>query len=371
MLLKTAEYLSVRNYEDLVAHAFPFFGRIGTTILMNILIFGALTSFVVIIGDVTLPLVQHLPLPAHSFWVQRPFVVSALVVLVVLPLSLLRRISFLEYSSFLAVGIIALFSCLITYLGIQAAVEHKIQWHTLKLFDARPEMLFSALPIISLAYTCQLTVFPIWKELYNPSLPRMNIVVVLMTLIAFTLYSVVGFFGYCLYPQVDGNVILLLPDTIFYDIIRAVFGVAILCHYPVVHFAFRNSIEVTFFSNYQFNWIRHLVTTVATVAASSVWAILVPKLDEVFDLTGSFAAFPICFILPSLVYLKVMFWDVGIQNAELDPLLRETHHRRGSSWSRLMSPTALLAILTLVVTTICCGISIYVSILELIPKHKH
>lgn len=50
MLMKSAEHVNVRNYEDLVAKAFPSFGRIGTTVFMNVLIFGALTGFVAIIG---------------------------------------------------------------------------------------------------------------------------------------------------------------------------------------------------------------------------------------------------------------------------------------------------------------------------------
>jgi amino acid permease len=276
----------------------------------------------------------------------------------------------------LAVAIIVIFSGITAYFGIFAIVHKEIAWNDLKYFDARPRELFLALPIISLAYTCQLTVFPIWKELSNPTLPRMNIVVMSMAAIAFTLYSVVGFFGYAQFPDgTPSNIIKAFVGNsnflrIFFDTIRGVFGLAIICHYPVVHFAFRNSIEVTFFSQYQFSWIRHFLITALTVAASTAWAIELPDLGRVFDLTGSFAAFPICFILPALVYLKLVYWNdlpPSINGSEMDPLFLETQYGKPTRTKRLVTPNAILAMVTLVVTAVCCVISIYVSIMEFFP----
>jgi len=270
-----------------------------------------------------------------------------------------------------------LFSGLTAYLGIHAIVHKEIDWKELKYFDFTPRELFMALPIISLAYTCQLTVFPIWKELYNPTLTRMNIVVMSMASIALTLYSLVGFFGYAQFPDATpSNIIVAFVGNtnamrIFFDSIRGVFGIAIICHYPVVHFAFRNSIEVTFFSKYQFSWIRHIIITAVTVAASTAWAIELPDLGRVFDLTGSFAAFPICFILPSLVYLKLVFWNdlpPSINGSEMDPLFLETQYGKPTRSKRLLTGPALLAMLTLLITFVCCVISIYVSIMEFFPK---
>lgn len=57
-----------------------------------------------------------------------------------------------------------------------------------------------------------------------------------------------------------------------------VFIVAILFHYPVVHYAFRNSLEETVFKTYPFSWIRHTLITIMVISGSLALAVL-PKLN--------------------------------------------------------------------------------------------
>lgn len=185
-----------------------------------------------------------------------------------------------------------IFEGLVAFLGVQEWFEQGLPFMEIKYIDFSTQSIFNALPIISLAYMCQMTVFPVWNELETPSFGRasplmcslscrsyqksstffyislipisgMNLVVIVMTLIAFTLYSIVGFFGYMIFDTLTGilqfqsahyrrhpivffastldltncltesDVIDNLPHEVFYDVVRAVFGVAILFHYPV------------------------------------------------------------------------------------------------------------------------------------------
>lgn len=85
----------MKSYEEMVDATFPGWGRYLATILIDVAIFGALTSFVVschlrpirsmftpqvIIGDVTMPLVERIHVPSETsywlgrFWLQRAVV---------------------------------------------------------------------------------------------------------------------------------------------------------------------------------------------------------------------------------------------------------------------------------------------------------
>lgn len=161
-----------------------------------------------------------------------------------------RDISLLESTSILAVFIIGSFVIIISVLGIRRWSMGVIQWSDIRFFNFAPKDLFAATPTVSLAYTCQTSVFPIWKELENPRKSRMNLVQIIATCIAFTLYAVAGVFGYILQPEdTPGNFLEGLPDKqIFYLVVKLVFAVAIMFHYPVVHYAFRNSHRDCYYS---------------------------------------------------------------------------------------------------------------------------
>lgn len=121
-----------------MAHlAAPSYGRILVVIFMDVLIFGALTGFLVpqpshpfrqfshllqvIIGDLIHPVIAHWDPQLRVWYTDTPYLVLGFTVVFVFPLSMLRNISKLEYTSFLAVAIIIVFTGILTY---QAYVTH-------------------------------------------------------------------------------------------------------------------------------------------------------------------------------------------------------------------------------------------------------
>lgn len=192
------ERVRAKSYEALVEAAFPRAGRVLTTILMDVLIFGVLAGFLDIIGHMAMPIVLQIT-PVQAWYTTRAFVIATLLLVAIFPLAMLRSIGKLEYSAYAAVAIILAFAVLLAVECMRAWLDGRLQWGRLKEFDAQPMNLFTALPVISLAYTCQINVFPIWADLAEPTVHRMNVVAVVMLIISFLSYALVGTAGYALY----------------------------------------------------------------------------------------------------------------------------------------------------------------------------
>lgn len=310
MLLVAGDRMKLKSYEEVVEAAFPKVGRILTTIFMNLLLFGALTGFMVIIADQVNDVVIFASGGHVAFYTDKNFLLALVAVFIIFPLSMLKNISKLEYSSFAAVAIIFFFTIIVIIVVSKRLAYNLVDWSQIKGFDLSAKGIFKATPIMSLAYTCQGSIFPIWLELSDRSLYRMNIVQICANIFSGILYCIVGFFGYLFFPtDTPSNILNGLPDEIFYIIVRSAFAVAIIFHYPVVHFGFRTSLEVTVFHKYDFSWIRHTIETALVVIASTGLAIVLPDLTKVFDLTGAVAAYPIAYMFPAICYVKILFYD--------------------------------------------------------------
>jgi len=362
LLLVAGDMANVRSYESLMETAFPKVGKILTTIFINVLIFGGLTGFLVIIADSYDGVMNYFMEGNRPWYTDKNYGMLIIAAAIVFPLSLVRNISKLEYSSLAAVVIIGGFTFIVIIIGCKQIIWDRVNWPLVTNVEYSAASIFAATPIVSLAYTCQMSIFPIWNELRNPTVNRMNIVQMTATIFSGILYCIMGFFGYIMSaPKTPGNIILFLPsDQVFFLIIRIAFGFAIVFHYPVVHFAFRNSLEVTLFSNYKFSYVRHVLETLLVMAASAILAIFLKDLSKVFDLTGSIAAYPIDFIFPAICYAKVAFYD---DNEEEETFFKRRYTGFWSKIKRLfvpeMIPVALMTLIALVSQIISLYVTIY------------
>jgi len=241
-------------------------------------------------------------------------------------------------------------------------MKKTIQWDSLHWGPVTAVGFFNALPVIAVAYTCQFNVFPIWSELEKPTLKRMGTVAMISMCLSSFLYITAGFFGYIVFPntsQTGGNVLVSLDSTTFNTVLRCFFVVAILFHYPVVHFSFREIIEKVIFARYEWNPVRHTLETIITICFTLGLAIKIPSLTDVFGLTGAVASFPICFILPMICYIRLVILS-EMENGErrLLPVSRESVLKK---WNYLVVPSFVAVLMVIIMC-----IAIVTSILQLI-----
>jgi len=352
------------TYEMMVEAALPGIGKTITAVFVLLLIFGALSAFLVIIAGILTGNNGIVPTVTHglkAWYTNRAVLIFIFTVVFIFPLSMLPNISKLEYSSFAAVAIIIFFTGTIIVIGVKglrdgtATPFKDLNWYPRNFDD-----FFNSLPVLALAFTCQMNVFPIRAELHNNTLKRMNIVNFASMVLSGLLYFLVGFFGYIIFPAATGNILESLPSDTFNTVLRCFFVVAILFHYPVVHFAFRSTLEEVLFAQYDKpNWIRHTIETVVVISLTLVWAIQFPNLQDVFSLTGAVASFPICFILPAFCYMKLVHFKFADEPVDCScgEIKKKLRH-------------LLLPGFVLIMGFVVMVIAVYTSVLQLIKDSK-
>jgi amino acid permease len=158
----------------------------------------------VIIADTVTPALRNIVDSTSGWYLSREFLLVMVTLLVVLPLSMLKSVHQLEKWSFLAVGIIFAFSIVVIGVTIHKFTHNTVgpdgdgNYHmsNVQLFRMNLQF-FEALPIISLAFTCQTMIFPIWQNLEKPApVQKMKTVVNRSLFLCGTLYTIVGVFAY-------------------------------------------------------------------------------------------------------------------------------------------------------------------------------
>lgn len=313
--------------------------------------FGVGVSYLIIIGDLMPGVVKgfgqgNVP----GFLIDRQFWITAFM-LIVIPLSYLRRIDSLKYTS-----IIALVS--ISYLVI-LVLAHFIKGDTMdERGDIRvlawngPVAALSVFPVIVFAYTCHQNMFSILNEIFDNSHFRTTAVVGASIGMACVLYILVGITGYLSYGNhVTGNIVSMYEPSASSTIGRLAIVILVMFSYPLqVHPCrasvdaviswrpIRNSIRRTASPSPSrssqhlsapllgppkpsnggvggsplqppkaepMSELRFAVITTVIIILSYVVAMTVSSLEKVLAYVGSTGSTAISFILPGIFYYKI------------------------------------------------------------------
>ncbi|KAJ4367811.1 hypothetical protein N0V86_009647 [Didymella sp. IMI 355093] len=361
--------------------------------------FGVAVSYLIIIGDL-MPgvVVGFVPGAADvNFLVDRQFWITAFM-LIVIPLSFLRRLDSLKYTS-----IIALFS--IAYLVI-LVVAHYIKGDTLasrgavRVFQwAGPVSALAAFPVIVFAYTCHQNMFSILNEIANNSHFRTTTVIFASIGGACALYILTGITGYLSYgDNIKGNIVGMYPTAAAATIGRFAIVILVMFSYPLQIHPCRASIDAcakwrpkrrnpsqetsptrhSLVGNEatkpraEMSDMRFAIVTTILIVLSFITAMTVSSLSLVLAYVGSTGSTTISFILPGLFYFKIsdpdsphhqrlvkdeddeMEFASGVEGGATREGLEGRDWRRG-----LLRHAALaLAVYGLLVMVTCLGINI-------------
>ncbi|KAI9832143.1 MAG: hypothetical protein M1819_004494 [Sarea resinae] len=336
-----------------------------------------------------------------DFLVDRHFWVTAFM-LVVIPLSFLRRLDSLKYTS-----VIALIS--IGYLVI-LVVAHFVKGDTMQergpirvIKWEGPVPVLSAFPVIVFAYTCHQNMFSILNEIHVNSHFRTTGVIFASIGSAAAIYVLVAITGYLSFGNnVGGNIVGMYGPSIASTIGKAAIVVLVMFSYPLQVHPCRASVDAVL------KWrpiktnrpprsadpspsrslpllstprassqprrdvmgeTRFAAITTAIIVLSYVVAITVSSLETVLAYVGSTGSTSISFILPGLFYYKISSPDSAHRQRlmkeddddEFDPSeehddgLHSTGGTRSSVWrTKLLRRLSLaLAIYGFVVMGVC------------------
>ncbi|KAI3004112.1 hypothetical protein CBS147346_5102 [Aspergillus niger] len=293
--------------------------------------FGVGISYLIIIGDLMPGVVQGFVggAPDYDFLVDRHFWVTAFM-LIVIPLSYLRRLDSLKYTSIAALVSMAYLVVLVVYHFVKGdTMEDRgpvrvIHW-------AGPVPTLSSLPVIVFAFTCHQNMFSILNEIGNNSHFRTTGVVLASIGSSAATYILVAITGYLSFGNsVGGNIVSMYPPGLWATIGRAAIVMLVMFSYPLQCHPCRASVDAVLrwrpksSSNSDtsphrnpllgqrggrtaepMSDLRFSIITTTILVLSYIVAMTVSSLEAVLAYVGSTGSTSISFILPGLFYYKI------------------------------------------------------------------
>ncbi|WOK96696.1 hypothetical protein Cni_G05403 [Canna indica] len=327
----SAEYLmryagcgGVCSYAATMGEAF---GRVGSAVLQICIALttaGALTVYLDIIGDVLSGSQSADTVHAgvlqewfgDQWWTTRAVALLVAVIFVILPLVLLRRVDSLRYTSAISVLLAVVFMLISSAMAVYALFQGKTETpRLLPDFDHLSSFLdlFTAVPVIVVAYTFHFNVHPIRAELSKTS--DMIVAVRISVVLCSVIYAAIGFFGYLLFGESTMADILSNFDqdtgspigSLLNDVVRLSYALHVVLVFPLLFFSLRINIDQLFFpksKQLESATCRFMLLTAFLLAFIYLSSVLFPSIWTLFQFFGSTTAVCISLIFPAAIVIR-------------------------------------------------------------------
>ncbi|CCD26582.1 Avt2p NDAI_0I00130 [Naumovozyma dairenensis CBS 421] len=313
LLITNITLSSKLTYGDTVEYTM---GRKGKYLILccnGLFALGGCIGFCIIIGD-TIPHVLRIFI--HSHFVTRNSVIFFSTLFISYPLSLLRDISALSSTSFLALISMTVIVMTVVVFGPSLPAELKGSGIPSSSYVASPS-LFRSLSIVSFALVCHHNTSFIFHSIRNKSLTKFTKLTHLSVFISVIFCMIMGYAGFFIFTgKTKGNILNNFPPNgVAINIARVCFGFNMLTTLPLELFVLRDVIAVILLEN---EWIpsieekpgmpiltrkwHFIVTTIIVFLTMSV-SLLTCNLGALFELVGATTASVMAYILPPYVNL--------------------------------------------------------------------
>ncbi|XP_074055505.1 sodium-coupled neutral amino acid transporter 5 [Macrotis lagotis] len=323
LLLTCAGFVGIPAYEELGRRAFGTSGKVaaaGVICLHNI---GAMSSYLYIIKS-ELPLVIGTLLASKvtgsSPWFLDGNVLIILVsISIILPLTLMRHLGYLGYTSGLSLTCMVFFLASVIYKKFSSECPLSVGNRTVepaKGLNGTCEVQFFTIhsqtaytiPILAFAFVCHPEVLPIYTELHRPSQRRMQAVANMSIGAMFLMYGLTATFGYLtFFDHVEAEMLhMYSQDDLLILCVRLAVLLAVTLTVPVVLFPIRRAIQQLLFPTKAFSWTRHGTIALGLLTLVNILVIFVPNIRDIFGVIGATSAPSLIFILPSIFYIRII-----------------------------------------------------------------
>uniref|UniRef100_A0A6V7QSY1 Amino acid transporter transmembrane domain-containing protein n=1 Tax=Ananas comosus var. bracteatus TaxID=296719 RepID=A0A6V7QSY1_ANACO len=318
------------SYAGLMGEAF---GRAGAAVLnlcIAVTTAGTLIVFLIIIGDVLSGSVSGGETHAgvlqewfgEQWWNGREVALLFIVVFVLLPLVLPKRVDSLRFTSAVSILLAAVFMCISLGIAISALIHGTAKMP--RLFPDFANLssvfeLFTAVPVVVVAFTFHFNVHPIRAELEKAT--DMTTAVRVSLLLCSALYSAVGLLGYLLFgdatmPDVLSNFDRSVSgsgsplDRALNDAVRLSYALHLILVFPLLHFSLRLNVDELLFARLRARRplgsdnVRFAAVTGCLLGLLYVAAVAIPDVWALFQFFGSTTAVCISLIFPGAIVLR-------------------------------------------------------------------
>jgi len=232
-------------------------------------------------------------------------------IFIMLPLSLLRKISLLSFTSYASmVGIcFSMFAVFYRFCEKAPTIPRRRD-HEVTLFQSGDKFMdiFLAFPILFFAFGSHFTLLPIYYEIKNRSQKNMGHAINVSSIICLVCYLCIGIFGYVQFGNSGTRENILnsfQSDDLLILLSKICMLFVVALSYPLINFAARVSVETLIFPNKPFSWLRWILIA-CIMAGIIVLTVLIPvDIVTIFGLTGATFGMILMFILPCVFYAVV------------------------------------------------------------------
>ncbi|XP_036373488.1 sodium-coupled neutral amino acid transporter 2 [Megalops cyprinoides] len=342
LLIKTANEGGSMVYEQLGYKAFGMPGKLAASCSITMQNIGAMSSYLYIV-KYELPIViqDFLGVKENSgeWYLNGDYLVLLVSLAIILPLSLLRNLGYLGYTSGFSLLCMVFFLIVVIYKKFQipcpptleqdavnitlnstfshtddsvknATVYHDQEKCRPKYFVFNSQTVY-AVPILTFAFVCHPAILPMYEELKDRSRKKMQGVANVSFLAMFIMYLLAALFGYLTFGErVESELLHTYSKLYKFDtallVVRLAVLTAVTLTVPVVLFPIRTSVNQLLCASKEFSWLRHIVITGLLLGGTNTLVIFVPSIRDIFGFIGASAAAMLIFILPSAFYIKLV-----------------------------------------------------------------
>ncbi|XP_069510773.1 sodium-coupled neutral amino acid transporter 7 [Ambystoma mexicanum] len=316
-----------RTYQEVVWAVCGKAAGMLCEIAIAVYTFGTCITFLIIIGDQEEKILAAIvkaeggsPWIGH-WYTDRKFTISITAILVVLPLSIPKEISFQKYASALSV---------IGTWYVTVIIIIKYFWPnegiSPGLIPTSPPSwmsVFNAMPTICFGFQCHVSSVPVFNSMKRPEVKTWSWVVTAAMLIALFVYTGTGVCGFLTFGSiVNQDVLLSYPSNdVAVAIARAFIIVSVLTSYPILHFCGRAVLEglwlrykgIAVEEDVVLERRRRILQTIIWFLLTLVLALFIPDIGKVIALIGGLAACFI-FVFPGLCLIQAKLSEIQANN---------------------------------------------------------
>uniref|UniRef100_A0A9J7YJ20 Sodium-coupled neutral amino acid symporter 2 n=1 Tax=Cyprinus carpio carpio TaxID=630221 RepID=A0A9J7YJ20_CYPCA len=264
-----------------------------------------------------------------AWYTNGDYLVLLVTVAIILPLSLLKNLGYLGYTSGFSLLCMVFFLIVVIYKKFQIPCPLPENFINITVNVSQPQVnttdeecckpkyfVFNsqtvyAVPILTFAFVCHPAILPMYEELKDRSRRKMQNVANVSFLGMFVMYLLAALFGYLTFNEaVEPELLHTYSKVYNFDVVLLIVRFAVLTAVtltvPVVLFPIRTSVNHLLGASKEFSWPRHICITVALLVCVNILVIFVPTIRDIFGFIGASAAAMLIFILPSAFYIKLV-----------------------------------------------------------------